>query len=97
MTQRRKKYSQEFKNEAVQMVIEGSRPTAQIARELGLAEQTLGNWVTAYRKSRPTIEDSPLATAERIRIRELEKEIKELRMQNEFLGKAAAFFAQEYR
>lgn len=78
------------------MVIDGSRPIAQVARELGIVEGTLGNWVNAYRRENPA-EEAPLSISERARLRELEKEVRELRMKNEFLGKAAAFFAQEYR
>ena len=59
-------------------------------------EGTLSNWVNAYRRAHP-VEDQPLTVSERIRLRELEKEVRELRMKTEFLGKAAAFFAQEYR
>jgi transposase len=59
-------------------------------------EGTVGNWVNAYRRAHP-VEDEPLTLPERARLRELEKENRELRMRNEFLGKAAAFFAQEYR
>ncbi|MFD5514397.1 transposase [Streptomyces sp. NPDC127051] len=96
MAQKRKKYSPEFKDEAVRMVIDQSRPIAQAARELGLVEGTLGNWVNAYRRAHPA-EEAPLSVSERARLRELEKEVRELRMKTEFLGKAAAFFAQEYR
>jgi transposase-like protein len=42
-------------------------------------------------------EEPPLTISERARLRELEKENRELKMKAEFLGKAAAFFAQEYR
>jgi transposase len=42
-------------------------------------------------------QEPPLAISERARLRELERENRELRMKSEFLGKAAAFFAQEYR
>ena len=96
MGQKRKKYSTEFKDEAVRMVIEQSRPIAQVARELGLVEGTLGGWVNAYRRAHP-VEEAPLTVSERARLRELENENRELRMKTEFLGKAAAFFAQEYR
>ncbi|MFF3460785.1 transposase [Streptomyces sp. NPDC002730] len=96
MAQKRKKFSSEFKDEAVRMVIEQSRPVAQVARELGLVEGTLGNWVNSYRRAHPG-EEAPLTISERARLRELEKEVRELRMKTEFLGKAAAFFAQEYR
>jgi transposase len=96
MPERRKKYSVEFREEAVKAVIETSRPIAQVARELGIVEGTLGNWVNAYRREHAG-EEPPLTVSERARLRELEKEVRELRLKNEFLGKAAAFFAQEYR
>ncbi|NEC93101.1 transposase, partial [Streptomyces sp. SID12501] len=44
MSQNRRKFSPEYREEAVKMVIETSRPVAQVARELGLGEGTLGNW-----------------------------------------------------
>lgn len=78
------------------MVIEGPRPTATVARELGVLEGTLGNWVNAYRREHAG-EEPPLSVHERARLRELEREVRDLRMKAEFLGKAAAFFAQEYR
>jgi transposase len=96
MPERRKKYSPEFREEAVKAVIETSRPIAQVARELGIVEGTLGNWVNTYRREHAG-EEPPLTVSERARLRELEKEVRELRLKNEFLGKAAAFFAQEYR
>jgi transposase-like protein len=96
VAERRRKFSPEFREEAVKMVIETSRPIAQVARELGIVEGTLGNWVNTYRKEHAG-EEPPLTVSERARLRELEREVRELRMKNEFLGKAAAFFAQEYR
>ena len=96
MPERRRKFSPEFKAEAVKMVIETSRPIAVVARELGLLEGTLGNWVSAHRKSHP-VEEQPLALPDRARLKELERENRELRLQNEFLKKAAAFFAQDHR
>jgi transposase len=96
MASKRLKYSLEFKGEAVRMVIDGSRPVADVARELGVNEGTLGNWVNRYRVEHPVAEQ-PLTVSERVRLRELESEVRELRMKNEFLGKAAAFFARESR
>lgn len=96
MPERRRKYSPEFREEAVKAVVETSRPIAVVARELGIVEGTLGNWVNAYRREHVG-EEPPLTVSERARLRELEKEVRELRLKNEFLGKAAAFFAQEYR
>ena len=96
MPERRRKFSPDFRDEAIKMVIEGDRSIAQIARELGVNAGTLGNWVAQYRKAHPA-EEEPLSVSERARLRELERENRELKMRNEFLGKAAAFFAQEYR
>lgn len=96
MARAKKNYTPEYRAEAVKMVIETSRPVAIVARELGLNEGTLGNWVNAYRREHAG-DEPPLSISERARLRELEKEVRELRMRTEFLGKAAAFFAQEYR
>ena len=78
------------------MVIESSRPVAEVARGIQVNEGTLGNWVHKYRVDHAG-EEPPLSISERSRIRELEREVRELKMKAEFLGKAAAFFAQEYR
>jgi transposase-like protein len=96
MPERRRKYSPEYRDEAVKMVIETSRPIAVIARELNINEGTLGNWVATYRKEHAG-EEPPLTVSERARLRELERENRELKLKAEFLGKAAAFFAQGYR
>jgi transposase-like protein len=96
VAERRRKFSPEFRDEAVKMVIDGNRSVAQVARELGINPGTLGNWVATYRKKHP-VDEEPLSVSERARLRELERENQELKMKNEFLGKAAAFFAQEYR
>ncbi|KJE19635.1 transposase [Frankia canadensis] len=96
MAERRRKFSPEFREEAVKSVIETSRPIATVARELGILEGTLGVWVAAYRKEHAG-DEPPLTVPERARLRELEKENRELRLKAEFLGKAASFFAQEYR
>jgi transposase len=96
MVMTRKNFSPEYREEAVKMVLESSRPIAQVARELGLHEGTLGNWVNAYRRAHAG-EEPPLTISERARLRELEKEVRELKMEREFLGKAAAFFASKHQ
>lgn len=96
MARQKRVYSQEYRDEAVKMVIDSSRPTAVVAKELGLLPGTLGNWVSAYRKIHP-VDEQPLDMPDRARLKELERENRELRLQNEFLKKAAAFFAQDHR
>ena len=75
------------------MVIETGKPIAQVARDLGIHDGTLGNWVNAWRREHPE-PDQPLSPVERARVKELEDENRRLRMENEFLKKAAAFFAR---
>ena len=78
------------------MVVETSRPIAEVARELGINETSLGNWVRAYREKHAG-DEPPLKISERAQLRELERENRELRMKAEFLSKAAAYFAVEHR
>jgi transposase len=75
------------------MVIETSRPIAQVARDLGINEGTLGNWVNVYRREHAG-DEPPLDVSERARLREAERQLREVKMENEFLKKAAAYFAQ---
>lgn len=79
------------------MVIDLSMPVVDVAKQLGINEGTLGSWVNRYRQDHGDDEEPELTVTERARLRELERENQELKMQNEFLGKAAAFFAREYR
>jgi transposase len=96
MSKQRRSFTPEYKEQLARMVVEESRPIAAAAKEIGINEQTLRNWVNAYRAAHAG-EEPPLTISERARLRELEKEVRELRLEKEFLGKAAAFFASEYR
>jgi len=88
------RYSPEYRDEAVKLVIESSRPIAQVARENGINEGTLGNWVNRYRREHAG-DEPELDVSERARLRQVERELREAKMENEFLKKAAAYFAQE--
>ena len=91
-----KTFSPEFRDEAARMVVETSRAIAEVARELGVSETSLGNWVRAYR-GKHAEDEPPLQLSERARLRELERLNRELEMENTFLKKAAAYFAREHR
>ena len=93
MSRHRRKYSREYRDEAVKAVIETSRPIAEVARELGINEGTLGNWTNRYRQDHAD-DEPPLNVSERARLRELERAMREVKMENDFLKKAAAYFAQ---
>ena len=93
MPEQRRKFSPQFRAEAVQMVLQTNKPIAEVARDLGVNEGTLGNWVNIWRREHP--EPVPdLSPVERVRVKEMEGELRRLRMENEFLKKAAAFFAR---
>ena len=91
-----RKFSPEFREEAARMVVDSSRSIADAAREIGVSETTLGNWVRAYREEHVG-DEPPLELSERARLRELERHTRELEMENAFLKKAAAYFAREPR
>ena len=80
------------------LVTETGRPIAHVAAELGIGAQLLGRWVHAEQErsgaSEP-VADGPLGEDERAELARLRSEVRELRMDNEFLGKAAAFFASK--
>jgi len=80
----KKSFSPEFRDEAVKMVIETSRPIARVAKELGINEGTLGNWVNVYCREHAG-EGPPPTVNERARLREPERENRELKMENDFL------------
>ena len=95
MSVKRRKFSPEFREEATKMVIERSRPIAQVARELGIGEQTLGNLVNKYRRDHAG-EEPALGISERARLKELERRNRELKMENEFLKKCASYVCPEH-
>lgn len=92
----RKKYTPEYRIEAARLVIDSDRTIAEVARELGIGEQLLGRWVRTERERTGTsAEGAPLSVDERAELARLRREVSELKLDNEFLGKAAAFFASK--
>lgn len=93
----RRKFTPEYRREAAHLVIDTGRPIAHVARELGVGEQLLGRWVHQERARldgpTPVDPQGELDTNERAELARLRREVHELRADNEFLGKAAAFFA----
>jgi transposase len=86
-------YPPEFKAEAVRLVGSGDRSLSRIAKDIGVADQTLRSWVR-----HGDIDDGvgdALAPSEREELRQLRREVRTLRHEREILKKAAAFFAKE--
>lgn len=98
MSSKRAKFSPEFKKQLVESYLEqrNQKTLSQVARENRVGTETLRNWVKRHLADNPQTEP-PLTVSERARLAELEREVRELKLEREFLGKAAAFFAKEYR
>lgn len=96
MARKKGKFTPEFREEAARLVVENDRRIADVAREVGVGETTLGNWVKSYRE-RHVGDEPALELSERARLRELERKVRELEVENTFLKRAAAYFAKEQR
>ena len=83
----RRKFTDEFKADAVALVEESDGQIAKVARELGVYDSSLGNWV---RRAREEAEGAPTAV-ERVEIRELKRELDRVRRERDILGKATAY------
>jgi transposase len=89
----RRSFSEEFKRDAVAMVIDEGRRVIDVARSLGVGEGTLGNWVRQARVDRG--ERSGLTTSEKAELAELRRENARLRMERDLLKRATAFWVKE--
>ena len=88
----RRKFTPEFKAEAVAMVEASGGQIAKVARELKLHDSSLGNWV---REAREQAAGAPTA-AERAEIRELRAELERVTRERDILGKAVAYFSASH-
>jgi transposase len=89
----RRQFTAEFKRDAVDLVRTTGRPIAEIARELGIYDSTLGNWVRQDRIDRG--EQDGLSSDEQARLRALERENAKLRMERDLLKRTVAFWVTE--
>jgi transposase len=92
----RRRFSAEFKRDAVELVRTTGKPIAEIARDLGVGESSLGYWVTRDRKLRGEHPDqAPISADEREELKRLRKRVVELEMEREILKRATAFWVKE--
>jgi transposase len=87
-------YPKEFREGAVALARQCERPIAEIAKELGIAESCLRNWLKRDQLDRRERDDG-LTSREREELSELRKRVRRLEQEKEILRKAAAFFARE--
>jgi transposase len=92
--QRKRRYTSEFRQGAVALVLREGRSVKQAAADLGMPENTLNVWVSQARRGKGVFlpaEQKDLAA----RVRELEVENRRLKLERDILKKATAFFAKE--
>ena len=93
MPEKRKKYDPEFREGAVRIVEETNKPIAQVARDLGVNEGTLGNWVNQARAAREG--HGELAKDDYAELRRLRAEVAELRMERDVLQRSVVLWVKE--
>lgn len=87
----RRQFTPEQKAEAVRIVTQSGKPISQIAKEMGLTESALRNWVKQAQIDQAAAPNGALTTEERQELAKLRREVKRLQMERDFLKKAAAF------
>jgi transposase len=93
MAETRRKFDQDFKEGAVRLVRETGKPIAQVAKDLGINEGTLGNWVNADRRRRG--DGTELGEDERVELARLRKENAELAMERDVLKRSVALWVKD--
>lgn len=93
MPEKRMKYDREFREGAVRIVEETGKPIAQVARDLGVHEGTLGNWVTRARQGRGG--SNELSTNDVEELKRLRTEVAELRMERDVLKRSVVLWVKE--
>lgn len=92
---KRNTYTLEYRREAARLVIDTGRTIAAVAGEISVGAQLLGRWVQQERERAGRGPDLRLETDERAELERLRREVAPLRMDNEFLGKAAFFASKQ--
>lgn len=93
-TRKYRKFDEDFKQGAVRLVLESGKPIAQVARDLGVNDGTLGNWVARARRERDG-STAQLGEDERAELVRLRRENTELRMQRDVLKRSVALWVDE--
>jgi len=89
----RKHYDETFKIETVKYIAENNKPVAQAPREMGINENTLHGWIKKYGEQ-PEIKVAQTYTTPEAELRALQKELSDLKEENEILKKAMHYFAK---
>jgi len=93
MPETRRRYDPDFRDGAVRVVRETHKPIAHVARDLGINAGTLGTWVARDKAARGDKEKP--AVADQVRVRQLEREVAELRMERDVLKRSVVLWVKE--
>jgi transposase len=91
----RRTFSREYKAEVLALVRQADGNASKVARNIGLAPQLVAGWVRQEATDAGRSETGHLTTTERAELSALRKEVKDLKMEREFLKKTAKWFARE--
>jgi transposase len=94
VTRNYRKFDEDFKQGAVQLVTQTGKPIAQVARDLGVNEGTLRTWCAKQRRAGGNGQ-AELSESERAELERLRKELVELRMQRDVLKRSVALWVDE--
>ena len=91
---KKKRYSNEFKLQAAKLVVESGYTYQEAGERLGTTGWSIRQWVDKFRKA-GQLPSKGAPQPEADEFRQMKKELKQLRLENEILKKAAAYFAKE--
>jgi transposase len=95
MARKRRKHSKEFKAEVVRLVLEGGQSSSAVAKAHDLADSLVTGWVKQAKIDQGHGPSGALSTSERQELAQLKKEVRELRMERDFLKKCTTWFARQ--
>ena len=90
----RRHFTQEYKDQAVSLVLDSGRTIAEVAKSIGVHEMTLGKWVKKARDA-GRVPDADLDADERAELEKLRAENARLKMERDFAKKVATWFAKD--
>ena len=94
----RRRFTPEYRRDVASLVLDTGSSIASVARDLGLGESVVGRWVKLERERRQAVrEGRPDPRELEAEITALRRRVRQLEKENEFLGKASAFFASRHQ